>query len=491
MTERRYPIYLASSWRRLLPALLGFALLMSCDSGSTRTEPEPVTPPDQPENPDPAVVSTDTVYLSPSQQANAVFFLPSPPDIDDADFIDDEVQWAWGMSVRNTDRGSVAMLRMGRTPASVQAMIEGSLKLETALSETTTPALWRLMKRAYWTGFQSAAKIKQKYMRQRPFAMMDEEPWYAADRNDATGSYASASTAGGWATALAFAEMWPPLQNAILRVGFLYGEDRVISGSNFQSDVNGGYLCGAVAMALAHNSPLLKADIDAARKEYKRLMGLSDSFDPTSGMEEPAGVYFLNPPVTTGSDRYEADLARYEHAKTLRNGNRGTQAKQDADSHTDYMTKFFGYTLYLYNASEETTPNIYALIDLIREHNLVVANDLKEIYFRLRPFAELGESTPVPDDEYMSASSSYASGHASFAWASALALAEAVPEHSEVILKRAFEYGASRQIIGYHWASDIEAGRLLACALIAYLHNDRQFCELIQKARSDYQKTTR
>ncbi|MBQ5566731.1 MAG: phosphatase PAP2 family protein, partial [Oscillospiraceae bacterium] len=86
--------------------------------------------------------------------------------------------------------------------------------------------------------YQSTADIKAKYLRERPFVEMGEPAWYAPDQNDATGSYASATTAAGWAACLVFAEMWPPMQDAILRLGFLFGEDRVISGSNYQSDVN-------------------------------------------------------------------------------------------------------------------------------------------------------------------------------------------------------------------------------------------------------------
>ena len=365
-------------------------------------------------------------------------------------------------------------------------MIEGSLKLNTTINETNTPALWQLMRKAYWTGFQSAAATKKAYLRERPFVVMGETPWYAPDADDATGSYTSASTAGGWATALAFAEMWPLLQNTILRVGFLYGEDRVISGSNFQSDVNGGYLCGAAAIALAHNNATFKTDIAAAREEYKKLMGLPASEDPTDGTEDPVGARFLNPPVFTGTPRYWADLARYEHAKTYRGSIRGQQAIQDTDTDTDYMTKIFGSTMFIFDATEETTPCIAALINHIYEHSVNVANELKDTYFRPRPFVELEESTPVPEDEYMFASSSYASGHACFSWAIALALAEAVPEHKQTILKRAFDFGYNRQIVGYHWASDIEAGRLLACALIAHLHTDDTFCQLLQQVRTEY-----
>ena len=68
----------------------------------------------------------------------------------------------------------------------------------------------------------------------------------------------------------------------------------------------------------------------------------------------------------------------------------------------------------------------------------------------------------------------------------ALALAEVAPERQDDVLRRGFEYGQSRLILGYHWATDIEASRLLACALVARLHADSWFVELLRQARAEY-----
>ena len=75
---------------------------------------------------------------------------------------------------------------------------------------------------------------------------------------------------------------------------------------------------------------------------------------------------------------------------------------------------------------------------------------------------------------------------ASLAWAVALVLAEVAPDRQNEVLRRGFEYGDSRLILGYHWASDIEAGRLLACAVVARLHADPSFAAWTQQARAEY-----
>jgi acid phosphatase (class A) len=49
-------------------------------------------------------------------------------------------------------------------------------------------------------------------------------------------------------------------------------------------------------------------------------------------------------------------------------------------------------------------------------------------------------------------------------------------------------YGQSRVIAGYHWQSDVDAGRIAASAGIARLHADKRFQRLLKKARREYHK---
>jgi acid phosphatase (class A) len=449
-------------------------------------EPEPESAPIPAPDPEP-VPQADSVYVKPGSHADATFFLPEPPEKGDENFVDDEIQWRWGQTQRSTIRGDVAKLRMGRTPAPVRLMMAGALELD-VISHETTPALDRLLTRTYWTGYQSATDIKNKYNRKRPCIEFGENAWYTPDVSENTGSYVSATTAAGWAVSLIFAEMWPPKQDAILRLGFLFGEDRVISGSNYQSDVNSGYLCGSVAVAMAHNNALLEEDITAAREEYKKLKNLRADAEDFIDVGDPTGLAIINPPVfNSPSDyRYEGDLARYYYAKSLRGTIQGKQAVQDIDAYSDNMTKIFGEVL-LIEASEETTPAIYKLIETIRPRSVHEVGYVKLAYFRSRPFVELNEPTSAPkEEEDYRYESSFPSGHSCLSWAVALALAEAIPERSRQILHRAYEFGYNRQITGFHWATDIEAARLLACGLIARMHADKDFYDLIQQARADY-----
>ena len=67
-----------------------------------------------------------------------------------------------------------------------------------------------------------------------------------------------------------------------------------------------------------------------------------------------------------------------------------------------------------------------------------------------------------------------------------MVLAEVAPENQDEVLRIGFNYGYDRVIVGYHWPSDVEAGRLLGAALVARMHADANFKQLIKQARAEY-----
>ena len=92
------------------------------------------------------------------------------------------------------------------------------------------------------------------------------------------------------------------------------------------------------------------------------------------------------------------------------------------------------------------------------------------------------------DEEELRYNGSYPSGHTIEGWSAALVLMELNPERADTILARGYMYGESRVIAGYHWQSDVDAGRLAASAAIARLHADKRFQRLMRKARREYRR---
>ncbi len=422
----------------------------------------------------------DTVYVSLANQPDANNFLPGYPLPGSADFMDDEIQYQWGKDQRTTSRGETAYDRMGRTPKVMCQLMARVLGIESIDAEST-PALERLLHRAYRTGEQSVIKARQANPRKRPFVEFGDAAWYSPDADETSGCYASATTAAGWAVALAYAEMWPALQENILRRGFQFGEDRVISGSNYQSDVDAGYLCASASMIIAHRNSKLQNDILAAREELRQLKGGSYSAG------DPDGSGIFNAPVINGSTRYEADLKRYEYAKeTYRGTDRGQQAIEDASYSDSHMNDIFGQAAGTV-ISASRTPAIHTLIQAVRIRSQDCSDHLKGTNFRVRPYVQLNESTPVPDqEEDLRYNSSYPSGHACLAWAMGLILSEVAPNRSDKILKRAYDYGYNRLIVGYHWVTDIEVGRQLASTVITHMHTEDLFNEQMKAAQEEY-----
>ena len=430
----------------------------------------------------------DTLYVVPKQMPDAGFFLPVPPDSASARFLDDIAQWQWGKTVASTKRGARASLESRLGPDAMASVMAQVLELDT-ICEEQTPAIYRLLSRSYVTGVFSTISPKSTFKRRRPFAVMNETAWGQYDNMEVMsgdGSYPSGHSASGWATALAMAEMWPALQDTILRRGFEYGENRVIVNAHWQSDVTAGYLCAAAVIARAHCDPGFEQDIRAARAEYARLKGLPEDYDPAAEADVPHGERFLNDPVDAASARFQADLLLYWNNKPLRSTQRGDTAAVEAEYSVAMMQKVMGEAIGI-TISDGQTPAITRLLSYVLNKASETADRLKPIRFRKRPFVQLGEPSAVAgDEEKERGKSSFPSGHTNLGWTEALVMTEVAPEHQDEILRRGYEYGHNRLIVGYHWYTDIEATRQLSSALVARLHADPEFLDMVAAARAEY-----
>jgi len=432
-------------------------------------------------------LAEDISYFPTTELPNAVNYLPAPPEPSSVLFADDFAMWMWGKSVRDTPRGVQAskeslfgMERMVTVFGDAMGM---------TISQTATPAIYNFMLHAGETANYAVRITKSKYQRQRPFARMNEHVAGEYDDEGAlreNGSYPSAHTALGWGTALALAEMAPEQQDTILRRGFEYGQSRVIVGAHWQSDVEAGMLVASAAFARMHTSERYLADLAAARDEYRKKKGYASK--PSSEIGYPDCRRVLDRAVDEASVRYYGDMANYWLMKGEQDTERGDQAVADDNySHAallDYFSPGIDATL-----SEEATPAIAALMKKVRSVMLDVSVEMMSTSSRKRPYVQLGEKSGLvqSDEDYIS-STSYPSIHGTLGWGLALALAELAPARQDAILARGYEYGRSRIIVGYHFATDVQAGRFAASYAFGRLHNDEEFQELLGKAQKEYAK---
>ena len=204
--------------------------------------------------------------------------------------------------------------------------------------------------------------------------------------------------------------------------------------------------------------------------------------------EMPTISEFLPLPPKPVEPSFYNDWYLYQKGKSIRHTKRGWQAVEDSNFSLEYLYKIYSEPFGL-DISKENIPEISALLERVYATALVCKDKAKNQFMRVRPFVQFNEKTPVPDDEEtLKNNSSYPSGHTTTGWAVALVLAEINPKRQDEILKRAFEYGQSRVIVGFHYQSDVDHARILTSVLVNRLHANDEFMKQLQKAKEEFKR---
>ena len=194
------------------------------------------------------------------------------------------------------------------------------------------------------------------------------------------------------------------------------------------------------------------------------------------------------PPDTMGA-AFTYDITQYFWGKQMRqNKERADIAIRDAVYSLECIAQEFSEPFGL-TISEENTPEIWKLLRDAKATCEAISGFPKYYYKRKRPFVRFQEPTATPEFEpELRRNFSYPSGHTILGWTSALLLTEINPERADTILARGMMYGESRVIVGAHWQSDVDAGRLAAAAAYARMHTSDRFLEQMRRARQEFLK---
>ncbi len=223
---------------------------------------------------------------------------------------------------------------------------------------------------------------------------------------------------------------------------------------------------------------------------YANSQEKEDVVEPYFSITEmPDLLKWLPAPPDTLSEEFAHDIMRYMWGKTQRlDPERAAIAVRDAVYGVDCIMREFSEPFGL-QMSKEDTPEIYKLLRDASETCDYICIEPKKYYMRKRPFMRMKEQSLTPDDEEaLSKNGSYPSGHTILGWSCALLLSEINPERADTLLARGMMYGDSRVIVGAHWQSDVDAGRLAASAAYAKLHTSKRFLKQLAKAQAEFEK---
>ncbi|MEN6622856.1 MAG: phosphatase PAP2 family protein [Smithella sp.] len=202
-------------------------------------------------------------------------------------------------------------------------------------------------------------------------------------------------------------------------------------------------------------------------------------------IQAPNSLILLPPPPAKESAAFAADQEVFYSTRSMINTPRWSQAIKDAEYRFPDAPKAFSCAL---NApiTRDAMPNLYMLMQRTFTDAIVATLATKNKYKRVRPFAVNKQVSCTPKDEAeLVKDGSYPSGHTSFGWTWALILAEIAPDRADAILSRGYAFGQSRVICGVHWQNDVNAGRVIAAAVVAKLHSDPVFRAQLEAAKKE------
>jgi len=185
----------------------------------------------------------------------------------------------------------------------------------------------------------------------------------------------------------------------------------------------------------------------------------------------------LAPAPAPDSELQKRDLADVLAVQRTRTPAQSQRALADATAGTFGFADVLGP-----NFNAQRVPATAALFDKIRGDAVVALSAGKDAWNRPRPFLVSTAVDPVGERP---GGSSYPSGTSTFAYLTGIILANMVPEKAAALFARGREFGDDRVILGVHFPSDVEAGRLAATALAAVLMQDAAFMKEFAAARSE------
>jgi acid phosphatase (class A) len=214
-------------------------------------------------------------------------------------------------------------------------------------------------------------------------------------------------------------------------------------------------------------------------------------------------VQLLPPPPAEDSAEQQADLAAVLDAQRAAHADGGiAHAVADVQQSCGRFSDALGEDL-----TSQRDASVLAFLDQTASRGALISGPAKRFWKRTRPYAFSAQVERLGDMSPQSASppaidvggtalarkqitadtlahSSYPSGHATFGTVCTILLVAMVPEKRAALFARNLDYEHSRMVMGAHFPSDLEAGRIAGTLAAELLLQDRQVQRQLAAARA-------
>lgn len=243
----------------------------------------------------PALALSDKPYVT-LEQLDAIALLAPPP-------AHDSLQ-------QKRDLDQVLALQKSRTPEQIaRAQAGGDLGgfgavLGEKFTTANLPATAAFIRKVSRETAAAVDRVKDCWQRPRPFIASKDvkpaegsfenmmmkpgaaventaphgsgSPCKAPETNPAASySYPSGGANAGMTTAILLANIVPEKRNEIFARAWDAGENRVVLGVHWPSDIGGGKIIATAMIAVMMQNPAFKTDLATARAETRRVLGLA------------------------------------------------------------------------------------------------------------------------------------------------------------------------------------------------------------------------
>ncbi len=422
--------------------------------------------------------------------------LPAPPSVANSQYVNDYLQYKWGISVRQQTTGLLAYDFIIWTFD--KYLYSLSKVLPFAISEQNTPAIYKLLQFGANYAEKMINNAHETVVRKRPYVQYGDNPFVMSMSHtyENINSYPADQAVYGWLYSLILSEVFPNQVEKILQRGYKYGPAMIISGYSYESDVHAGHFMASALLSRFHTNDEFNELLTAAKAEVKTKTrsftqpNTRTDYTYIASDQHPSSSIYLPKVPDENSASFMCDLNQYRDGKYQRSFEIGKKAVEDVEFSLDYFCKIYSEILGV-TISASATPAIYELLCHIHLSGNDATQDAKSYYMRKRPYVFMGEASAYPDDdEILRNTGSYPSGHAAESWLIALVLSEVTRSRQDDLMLRAYQYGQGRVITGFHWQSDVDAGRMVGSAVYAYLHSEPSFVTQMSKAVKEFQNVS-